>query len=585
MYTTKWDLSELCPNENEFSIEYSLLAFRINDINEDCFTNGKKLYAFLYTDDEILMYLEKLYTYVSLAYDLDTSNNKALMFRERVDELFQAYTRQVAFFEPKFLSLDKKTIDKFYEQCPKLSKYKLFLDRIYRYKEHTLEEKYERLLSRFSSVFDRNGKTYHILTDSDLTFGKISDDNGKKVELTDSNYQLFLQSSNQLVRKNAFLTLHKTYAKFGNTIASLYYSHINELKVISELKNFHTILDMVVFDDELDSSVYKNLVGVVNKRMDVIYNYFKIKKDYLKLSDFHVYDTYAPLAKTNSFKYSYEEAVKIVLEALKPLGKRYLNVLEDGYKNGWVDVYPSRAKRSGAYSSGSYLTKPYMLLNFEGTYTDVSTLAHESGHSMHTYYSNKNNSYRYASYRIFVAEVASTVNELLFANYMLEYTDKKEDKIYILDKLMNLYKSTIYRQTMFAEFEETAYDLAEKDVPLTNELLSDKYYELNKKYFGKDVKLDKELRYEWLRIPHFYYRFYVYKYATGLSCATYIVKNINNKEFRNKYLEMLKVGDTKNPFDTLMIAGIDITDPSVIDSAIDYFEEIQEEFKKLISSK
>ena len=582
MYKTKWDLDELYKDDKEFLIDYNLTRVRLANMNKDCFKDGVSLYNFLEEEDDILMVLEKIYNYASLSYDLDTSNNKALALKEKAVDLYQEYNKQVSFFTPKFLSLEKEVVDNFYKECSKLKKYKISLDRIYRYKEHTLNEENEELLSKISSVFDRSGKTYNVLTDCDISFGKITDTNNKRVELTDSNYQLFLQSNNQKVRKNAFLTLHRGYSKFANTISSLYYSQINELKVVSQLKNYPSILDMVVFGDELDKSVYQNLVKVVNERMDVIYSYFKIKKDYLNLSDFHIYDTYAPLINNSKFSYTFDEAVKLVLASLKPLGKSYLNTLEKGYKSGWVDVYPKKAKRSGAYSSGSYLTKPYMLLNFEGTYNDVSTLAHESGHSMHSYYTIKNNDYHYASYRIFVAEVASTVNELLFANYMLKNTDVKEEKLYILDKLMNLYKSTIYRQTMFAEFEELSYNLVENEIPLTNDLLSDKYYELNKKYFGNEVKLDKEIRYEWLRIPHFYYKFYVYKYATGLSCATYIVKNLDNLEFRDKYLEMLKVGDTKNPFDTLMVAGIDITKPEVIESAIDYFKEIQEEFKKLI---
>lgn len=581
MYKDKWDLTELYSSLDDFNKEYDEVKRRLSTLDTNCFTDGNKLYNYLEEDDNISMIIEKLYNYASLSSDLDTSNNKMLSLKEKALNLYQEYDKVTSFFVPKFLSLDIDTINKFYDDCDKLNKYKISLDCIYRYKPHTLSEVEEKLLSKISSVFNRNSQTYKLLTDCDITFGKIKDENGNLVELTDSNYQKYIQSNKQEVRKDAFLMLHNTYAKFSNTIASTYYSQINELKVLKDIKNYDSILDMVVFDDELDKSVYKNLVDVVSKRMDVIYNYFKIKKEYLNLDEFHLYDTYAPLADANKFRYSYDEAVKLVLNALKPLGKEYLTILEDGYKNGWVDVYPSKAKRSGAYSSGGFLTKPYMLLNFENTYNDVSTLAHESGHSMHSYYTIKNNMYHYASYKIFVAEVASTVNELLFSRYMFENSNSKEEKIFILDKLMNLYKSTIYRQTMFAEFEEKAYLLVEKDIPLTSDLLKEEYYKLNKKYFGDVVIIDKEIENEWLIIPHFYYKFYVYKYATGLSCATYIVKNIDNMEFRDKYIEMLKVGETKNPIDTLKVAGIDITKPEVINSALDYFMDIQKEFIKL----
>lgn len=582
----KWDLSVIYKNEEEFNNECDNVKKKLLELKEmekSCFDNASNLYEFLSKDSEISILVDKLYSYASMNLDLDTSNNKALSLKEKAKDIYDEYNKVVSFFTPKLLSFSSEDINKFYDERSELDEYKVILDRIYRYKDHTLSEKEEKLLAKINSVFNRNEDIYDMLTDCDLTFGSIIDEDGKEVELTQSNYKKYIESTNRSVRKSAFEMLHNTYKKFGNTICSAYYGEINELKVFANIKNYNSILDMVVFDDEIDTSVYKNLVKVVNKRLDVIYNYFKIKKNMTKLDEFHLYDGYLPLVEVDKSTYTYEEAKDLVLKSLSVLGSEYVEILKEGYDNGWVDVYPSKAKRSGAYSGGSYLTMPYILLNYESRYDDVSTLAHESGHSMHSYYARKYNKPEYGHYKIFVAEVASTVNELLLANYMLENSDDVIEKKFILDRLMSLYKATIYRQTMFAEFEEISYNLVENGVALTQDILNEKYLELNKKYFGPDVVIDKEIQYEWLRIPHFYYKFYVYKYATGLSAATYIVKNIlsSKKDARENYIKFLKAGCTLSPIDSLKLAGVDLTREEVIESAIDYFKELQDEFVSL----
>lgn len=582
---TKWDLSVLFKNENEFYDEIDSIKSKLSELDgkrSDCFDSASNLYDFLCLDTDISIRIERLYSYASMNYDLDTSNNKALVLEEKARELYQDYEKVVAFFVPEFLDLDKDVIDNFYKDNTRLREYKVLLDRIYRYKEHTLSRVEEELLSKLSTVFDRSSKTYEILTDCDLSFGNIKDEDGNDIELTHSNYARFLESNDRRVRKDAFDTIYNGYKGFANTINSCFYAEVNELNSMAKLKKYDSIIDMLVFGDEVSKDIYKNLVDVVSRKMDINYNYFKLLKDNLGLDELHLYDTYASMVDGVSFKYSYEEAVDIVLKALSVLGEDYVSKLEEGYNNGWVDVYPSKAKRSGAYSGGSYLTEPYILLNFEGKYNDVSTLAHESGHSMHSYYTRHNNSPIYGDYRIFVAEVASTVNELLLANYMLNNTNDVDEKKFILNKLMGLYKATIYRQTMFAEFEEIAYKMVENGEVLTQEVLCDKYYLLNKKYFGDGVYVDDDIRYEWLRIPHFYYKFYVYKYATGLSAATYIVKKLlSDKNYKDKYIKFLSAGSTLSPNESLMLADVDLTKCEVIESALDYFKEIQEEFIKL----
>lgn len=583
---SKWDLSVIFKDNKEFAEESLKIKELINNLGKlekNCFDNGKNLYEYLKKDTEVGMLIDRLYSYASMKSDLDTSNNENLSLKENAKDMYDEYNKKTAFFTPKLLTFSKEEIDKFYLECSELEEYKVILNRIYRYKEHTLSELEEKLLSKLSNALGRSGQTYSTLTDSDLTFGTIYDENDLVVELTESNYKRYIESSNRKVRESAFKQLLNTYSQFGNTITSTYYSELLDLKALKEIRNYESIIDMLVFGDEIDTSVYKNLVKVVNKRLDVIYNYFKIRKSATKLDEFHLYDSYLSLVEGANVEYSYEEAIDLVLNSLKVLGENYVNTLKEGVEKGWVDVYPSKGKRSGAYSGGSYLTEPYMLLNYEKRYNDVSTLAHEAGHSMHSYYTRKNNSPIYGDYKIFVAEVASTVNELLLANYMLENSTNKDEKKFILDKLMNLYKATIYRQTMFAEFEEISYSLVEQNIPLTKDLLSSKYYELNKKYFGEDVVVDEEIKYEWLRIPHFYYRFYVYKYATGLSAATYIVKNIlsGKENAKENYLKFLSAGSTLSPIESLKLAGVDLTKEEVIDAAIDYFSEVQEEFIKL----
>ena len=582
----KWDLTVLYKDEKAFYQECDKIKNKLAELkklSDHCFDNASNLYEFLCLDTDVSIIIEKLYSYASMNYDVDTSNNSALILEEKAREIAEDYDKVMSFFTPDFLNLDKDVVDKFYKDNSRLEEYRIMLDRIYRYKEHTLSKEQEKLLSELSSVFNRSSKTYEVLTDCDLSFGIIKDEEEKEIEITHSNYSKYLESNNRRVRKEAFKVMHEGYKKFANTINSCYYAEVNELFTLSKVKKYDSIIDMLVFDDEVDKGIYKNLVKVVNERMDVNYNFFKVLKDTLKLDEIHLYDTYAPIIGVDKFNYSYEYTINIVLNALGILGEDYVSILKDGYNKGWVDVYPSKAKRSGAYSGGSYLTEPYILLNFEGRYNDVSTLAHESGHSMHSYYTRHNNKPQYGHYRIFVAEVASTVNELILADYMLKNTDDIDEKRFILCKLMGLYKATIYRQTMFAEFEEIAFNMVEKGEVLTQEELCQKYYELNKKYFGNDVVVDEDIKYEWLRIPHFYYNFYVYKYATGLSAATYIVKKLLSGEegYKDKYISFLSAGATLSPNESLKLAGVDLTKKEVIESAIDYYYDIQKEFIKL----
>ena len=584
----KWDLTQIFKSTEEFEECYKKAENLIEDFKkyENIMgENAKKFYETINTYYKISRVLDKLYTYTSLLSDTDTSNNTYQSLKIKVSNLLDKWSKASFFVTPTILKKDDKEIEKYYIEEPKLKDYEIILKREFRYKEHTLSDVEEKLLSNLTKMFNNNYQTYELLKDSDLTFGTILDENEKEVVLTESNYSIYIESKDRRVRKDAFKTLYQTYKQFINSFASTLSGNINENITIAKIKKYNSTIEWCLYHDELDETIYNNLINTVSNNMNILYKYYSLKKEILNLDELHLYDIYTPLIKNFEKKYPYEEAKKTVLKALSILGEDYISTLAKGLENNWVDVYPSPSKRTGGYSGGSYDTAPYILLNYQEKYDDMSTLAHEAGHSMHRYYTTNNNPYQYGDYSIFVAEVASTTNEILLAKYLLKTSNNKEEKLFILDKLMNLFKATIYRQTMFAEFEQAIYKDAENDIPLTADYLSEKYYTLNQKYFGSDVVIEKEIQYEWARIPHFYYNFYVYKYATGLSAACHIANDIlSGKENAvENYKSFLKCGSKKNPIDSLKLAGVDLTKKEVVESAINMFNDTIDEFKKLIN--
>ena len=582
----KWDLTKIFKNQEEVEklmkeVKEEISKFSQYEIKMN--ENANDFYNAINNYYNITRRLEKLAVYASLKFDEDTSNNLNQSLKLRIDNLYDEWSKVCFFVTPNILKKEYTEIEEYYKEVPKLKEYETILKREYRYKEHTLSDVEEKLLSNMTKVFNNDYNTYELLKDSDISFGKIKDENNNEVELTCSNYGVYIESKNRRVREEAFTTLYKTYKQFINTFASTLSGTIKENTTISKIRKFNSTIEWCLYHDELDISIYNNLIETVSNHLDTLYKYYKLKKDTLKLEELHLYDIYTPIVENFEKKYPYSIAKEIVLKALSVLGDDYTEILEKGYKDRWVDVYPTKAKRTGGYSGGSYDTYPYILLNYQEQYNDLSTLAHESGHSMHSYYTRHNNPYQYGDYAIFVAEVASTVNELLLAKYLLKTSKDKNEKLFILDNLMNLYKATIYRQTMFAEFEKNIYSDSEKDIPLTADYLSNQYYELNKKYFGENVIVDEEIKYEWARIPHFYYNFYVYKYATGLSAASQIVTDIlSGKENAvENYKKFLKSGSTLNPIDSLKLAGVDLTKKEVIETALKMFNDIIDEFKEI----
>ena len=582
-----WDLSKIYASISDYEKDYDVVKKLMVDISKyqtHILDSSKSLLELLDLDQKTERIIGKMANYAYRKYDEDLSNVDSQKLVGNFDKLYTEYSQNGSFIVPEILKGDYSLIEKYIKEEEGLKEYELLLKRIFRNKPHVLSEKEENILSSMQLIAGEPEKIAGIIRNSELQFQTIKDENGNEVKLTNENFMIYLKSRDRRVRKDAFEALYSSYNKYKETLAETLQGHVMVLSNSSKLRGFSSSKEASLFSNRVNTKVYDNLIKVVHDRMNVVYDYFKLKKEALKLDDFCLYDTYVNLEEGIDKKYTYEEAKKIVLDVVKVFGEDYQKTVQSAFDNRWIDIYPNKAKRGGAYSSGSYDTLPYILLNFQGEYNDVSTLIHEMGHSMHSYYSNQNNPYLYSGYKIFVAEVASTVNEMLLNYYMLEHASDNKEKRAILSDMMDLFKSTIYRQTMFSEFEDFIFNEFENGNVLTNELLSNKYYELNKLYFGDDVIINDDIKYEWERIPHLYYDFYVYQYATGLSAACYIVKRILNHEENavSDYLKFLSTGDSMDPIEELKVAGVDMEDEKVINGAIDMFQEIINEYRSLM---
>ena len=580
-----WDLTKIFKNNDEYIKSLNDVRGEIGKITSfkgKILESSETLLSFLELSDELERKLYKLYYYAHLKLDEDTTNTTSQELEGMITNLLQEYSLLTSFVLPELMQGDYNQVLSFIEQNEELRKYQFNLEDIYRYKSHSLNNDEEKTLSMLSKSLDNASSTFEALTDADISFNPIIVD-GKKTLLTESNYNIYIRSQDRSVRRQAFKRLLTTYGSYKNTLASTFQGQVDCLVSLAKLKKFSSSLEASLFHDNLDTDIYNNLIETINKNMNTIYKYYDLKRHVLGVSKIHLYDVYTPMVKENDRIYTFNDAKNIAFSALKVLGDDYLHNLQKAFDERWIDVYSNKGKRTGAYSSGFYDTNPYLLLNWTDRYEDLTTLVHELGHSMHTYYSCHNNPYNLSSYNIFVAEVASTVNELLLVHYMLEHSDDN-DKLFFINQLLELYKSTIYRQVMFAEFERNMHADYEKGVILTNEYLSSKYYELVKKYFGPRVFIDEEIKNEWMRIPHFYYNFYVYKYAVGLSSATKIVNDIlSHKEGAvENYLAFLKTGGSMYPKDELEVCGVSVLDEKLYLEAIQTFDKYIDMFSDIL---
>ena len=582
-----WDLTYIYKNDDEFYGELKKVSESIDVVSKyrnKILESSKTLLNFLQESDELERKLYKLYYYAHLKLDQDTTNTFYQAMEGKITNLLQQYSVLTSFVVPELMKGDYNKVLSYIDEEKGLETYRFNLEELYRYQEHSLNEEQEELLSHLSKSLGSASEAFESLTDSDITFPDLVID-GKKIELTESNYSTYLENASRSVRKQAFTKLLGTYGSFKNTLASTFKNNVELLTSMAKIKKFNSSLEASLYPDNISLDVYDGLIDTVNSKLNVLYKYYELKRKSLGLSKLHLYDIYAPMVKDFNKNYTFNEAKETVLEALSVLGDDYIRNLNKAFDERWIDIYNNKGKRTGAYSSGFYDTKPYLLLNFEGNYNDVTTLAHELGHSMHTYYSCNNQPYNLSSYNIFVAEVASTVNELLLVKYLLKRSEKKEEQLFLLNKLLELYKGTIYRQVMFAEFERDMHQAVEQGEVLTYDYLNENYYKLVQKYFGKNVVCDKLIENEWMRIPHFYYNFYVYKYAIGLSCATKIVDDIlSGKENAiENYLSFLKTGGSMYPADELKVANIDIHDENLYLNAIKAFDEYIDSFTKILN--
>ena len=583
-----WDVESIYGSINDWQEDYDDCRSKITNLEEqkDSFLKDSKHFKdFILLSDKVERQLDKIYVYANLRNNEDTTNTTYQELFGKGLNLYQEYNEKTNFVVPLILKEDKKKIESFIDSEEELAPFRHTIEDILRYQGHNLSEVEEKVIAAYNTVLSSARKTADMLMDADMRFGNIKDEDGREVELTQSNYGIYLRSNDRRVRKDAFEKMNQVFGSFKNTLTSTLESTIKCNSTTARLKNFHSSLELSLFENNIPVSLYHNLISVVHNNLEPLYKYFNIKKNKLGLKEFHLYDGYVSTVTDITKKYSFEEGKELVINALSVLGEDYIETLKKAFTERWIDIYPNRGKTSGAYSSGTYDTNPFVLLNYTEDYNDVSTLAHELGHSMHSYLSNTHNDHTNASYPIFLAEIASTVNELLLSYYMEHHASTKEEKLAILNERLDIFKATIYRQTMFAEFELYMHDAVDKGEVLTAEKLCNKYYELNKLYFGDGVVVDDDIRYEWLRIPHFYRPFYVYQYATGLSIASYIAKNIlEEKEgFRDKYLEFLSSGGKDDPLEILKIIDVDLTDTKVFEESLTMFKETVNTFEHLQS--
>ncbi|MBN2546394.1 MAG: oligoendopeptidase F [Spirochaetes bacterium] len=575
----KWNIEALFENDEKWQNEYNLLKNEIKNIirfKGKLKESEKNILDMLEYSVEIARRIDKLYTYAHMKHDEDIKND---IYKSQYDiaiNLYTDFSEISSYIEPELLSIDDEIMKKYLESKV-LEKYKFYLEKIIRTKNHTLSENEEKLLSMVSNALTASYDAFKALSDGDIKFEDIVNSKNEKLPLTHSNYQVYIISRDREIREKAFRQYHEKFNEYPATMASLLYGKIKEHVFYSKARNFMSTLEASMFYKNIDTSVYLNLIETVRKKIKVLHEYLKYRKEKMKVNELHLYDLYVPFIDAEEFKINYDKAAAMVLDSITVLGDEYKNVLSDGLKKyRWVDRYENENKRSGAYSTGCYDSMPYILMNYNETLNSVRTLAHEAGHSMHTYYSNKYQQPIYSQYPIFVAEVASTFNEELLNTHLITNAKNKKEKAYLINSRLEEIRATLFRQTMFAEFELIIHQLVENNTPLTFQLLKKEYKKLNEFYFGNEVIIDNEIEIEWARIPHFYYNYYVYQYATGISASIALFKRVLNggESEKNDYLNFLKSGSSKFPIDILKNAGVDMTTDKPVDDAINYFEEL-----------
>ncbi|MDM0902651.1 oligoendopeptidase F [Clostridium perfringens] len=582
----KWRIDKIYETPAKWNEELNKLkeeAPKLKDF-EGKLGNKEDLKAFLLLNEKLSRKLGKLYVYAHMRSHEDTSNPEMQSLVNKIDPYSAEFSSYTAYFVPEILSLKEGTIENFINEDKDLKQYKIYFEMILNEKPHILSKEVESVLASVSDCLGAPESIYSMLTNSDMTFGEIVDESGRKVELTEGNYISFIKSKDRKVREAAFKLLFGTYKKYENTLATSLTSSIKNFVFESKTRKYNSSLEASLKPNNIPVEVYYNALKTVDENMDALHRYVRIKKRLLNLEEIHMYDLYVPVIECKKEHLEYKDAISLVEEGLKPLGKEYLDIFNEGINEGWIDVYENKGKRSGAYSWGSYDTMPYVLLNYNYELNDASTLAHEMGHSIHSYYTRKTQPYIYGDYSLFCAEVASTTNEILLIHHLIEKETDKNKKLYLINQELEQIRTTVFRQLMFAEFELKTHEAIENGESLTSEVLCKMWKDINIKYFGKDMNVDEEISIEWARIPHFYSDFYVYQYATGYAAASSFANSILSKgeEAVEKYKGFLKAGGSMYPIDTLKMAGVDMTTSKPLKDTLDRFNELLDMLEEII---
>jgi oligoendopeptidase F len=584
-----WRLEDMFASDEEWEKEFQDVKKEIPTSKEfegKLGDNAETLYKALQFQDKLLERIGKLYAYSHMRYDQDTTNSFYQGLDDRMKNLYSQAGSQLAFIVPEILSIDESKVNGFLNEKTELKLYEQAIAEINLQRPHVLSADQEAMLAEAGEVMNASGNTFGMLNNADIKFPSIKDENGEEVEITHGRYIRFLESSDGRVRQDAFKAVYKTYGDFKNTFSSTLSGNVKKDNFNARIRKYDSARHAALAANNIPESVYDNLVNTVNDNLHLLHRYIKLRKKVLGLKELHMYDLYTPLVKDVKMEIKYDEAKEIILKGLAPLGEEYLKVLKEGFENRWVDVHENKGKRSGAYSSGAYGTNPYILMNWQENVNNLFTLVHEFGHSVHSYYTRKSQPYPYGNYSIFVAEVASTCNEALLNDYLLKTIDDEQKRIFLLNHYLEGFRGTVFRQTMFAEFEHLIHQKAQNNEALTADLLTKEYYELNKKYFGEeDIVIDEEIGLEWSRIPHFYYNYYVYQYATGFSAATALCKQIleEGEPAVKRYIDFLSAGSSDYPIEVLKKAGVDMTSSDPIKDACKVFEEKLNELEQLLS--
>lgn len=584
-----WRLEDIFATDEDWEKEFNAvkeLVPKFSTYKGKLSSGADTLYELLQLQDRLLERMGKLYSYAHMRYDQDTTNAFYQGLDDRAKTLYTEIASALSFVVPEILAIAPEQLDAFLQEKKELQLYEHAINEINLQRPHVLPSEQEALLAQAGEVLNASSTTFGMLNNADLVFPSITDEDGHEVEVTHGRYIRFLESEDRRVRHDAFKAVYDTYGKYKNTFSSTLGGGVKRNNFLATVRNYQSARHAALAANNIPESVYDNLVETINKNVSLLHRYVKLRKKILGVGQLHMYDLYTPLIKDVKMEITYDEAQEMILKGLAPLGEEYVNVLKEGFSNRWIDVHESRGKRSGAYSGGTYGTNPYILLNWQDNVNNLFTLAHELGHSVHSYYTRKTQPYAYGSYSIFLAEVASTCNEALLNDYLLKSLKDEQQQLYLLNHYLEGFRGTVFRQTMFAEFEHLIHKKAQDGIPLTFELLTEEYYALNEKYFGtEDMTIDQEIGIEWARIPHFYYNYYVYQYATGFSAATSLSKQIleEGEPAVERYMEFLKAGSSDFPIEVLKKAGVDMTSTQPIQDACAVFEEKLSEMESILS--